>query len=88
MSDYDLYDELYYDVQLRAGMAPTVHAQAHWEGRALPMVMSAEGGRIEGAGRRVYLANGHDMRAFSCPALKQLWINSVRWLTLTPGQCA
>jgi uncharacterized protein len=81
VSDYDLYDELYYDVQLTPGLAPTVHAQAHWEGRALPMVMSAKGGRIEGAGRTVYLANGHDMRAFACPALKHLWINSVRWLT-------
>ena len=35
---------------------------------------------VEGAGKVVYLANGHDLRAFECPALRQLWLNAVRWL--------
>jgi type 1 glutamine amidotransferase len=26
-----------------------------------------------------YLANGHDMKAFECPAMKTLWLNAVRW---------
>ena len=80
VGDYSLYDELYYDVQITAGLHPTVHAEATWEQRALPMVMSAEGGRVQGAGRSVYLANGHDMRAFESAALRQLWVNSVHWL--------
>lgn len=77
---YQLFDELYYNVQITAGLRPTVHAQATWQGYSIPMVLSAEGGRVSGAGRTVYLANGHDMRAFACPALQQLWLNSVRWL--------
>ena len=43
------------------------------------MIITAEGGRVEGAGRTVYLANGHDLRAFACPALPRLWQNAVRW---------
>lgn len=80
VTDYQLVDELYYNVQLTPGLRPDVHAQARWEGRSIPLVMTAEGGRVAGAGRTVYLANGHDMRAFACPALQRLWINSVRWL--------
>jgi type 1 glutamine amidotransferase len=81
--DYELYDELYYNVQVTDGQNPLTLAYATWEGQQLPMVMVIEGdsGRIPGAGRSVYLANGHDMRAFSCPMLRQLWVNSVSWLT-------
>lgn len=80
--DYQIADELYYDVQISQGQVPTTQAYATWEGQKRPMVMAIEGeaGRIAGAGRSVYLANGHDMQAFSCPMLRQLWINSVRWL--------
>jgi uncharacterized protein len=80
VDDYDIRDELYYDVAITLGLEPAVHAQAEWEGRRLPMVMTASGGRIEGAGRTAYLANGHDMEAFGCPALRPLWINAVNWL--------
>ena len=44
-----------------------------------PMIITAEGGRLAGAGRTVYLANGHDMRAFAAPALRRIWENAVRW---------
>ncbi len=80
VESYTLTDELYHDVQFTAGLGPTVHAQAHYNRRALPMVMTAEGGRVEGAGKVVYLVNGHDLRAFECRALRQLWLNAVRWL--------
>lgn len=80
--DYELYDEIYYNVQISKGQMPTELAHAQWEGQNHPMVMTLEGeaGRIVGAGRSVYLANGHDMQAFACPMLRQLWVNSVRWL--------
>lgn len=80
VSDYAIVDELYYDVRISPGVQPAVHAQATSQGRTVPMVMSAEGGRVRGAGRTVYLANGHDMRAFECAALRQLWLNGVAWL--------
>ena len=79
--DYEIFDELYYEVQLSEGIHPTVHAQATWEHRALPMVMSAEVKREGGTARLVYLANGHDMQAFECESFRQLWVNSVQWLT-------
>jgi len=80
MDHYTLCDELYYDIKMAAGMKVQVHAEAEWQGRKLPMVLTAAGGRVPGAGRAVYLANGHDLRAFECPALKQLWVNAVKWL--------
>ncbi len=73
VADYQIRDELYYDVQIAKGWNVTVHAEAEWQGRKHPLILTAP--------RRVYLANGHNMEAFECPALKQIWINAVRWLT-------
>ncbi len=92
VDDYELVDELYVDVQITPGLNPVSHAETYIRddrqvrangrstARALPMVCTAEGGRVEGAGRLVYLVNGHDMRAFEPPSIRQLWINAVRWL--------
>lgn len=80
VSNYTIHDELYHDVRIAPGMQVAVHAEATWQGRMLPMVFTGESGRTPGAGRTVYLANGHDMQAFACPAMKQLWNNAVRWL--------
>jgi type 1 glutamine amidotransferase len=79
VADYTLFDELYYDVRITPGLETEVHATADWEGKARPMVITAEGGRAPGAGRTVYLANGHDLRAFACGELAQLWRNAVAW---------
>lgn len=81
IADYTITDELYYDLKLTPGLNMAVHAEADWNGRSQPMVLTAEGGRAPGAGKLAYLANGHDMRAFECPAMKQLWCNTVEWLT-------
>ena len=67
-------------MKVAPGLQPSVHAEAIWQGQRLPMVMTASGGHVAGAGRTVYLANGHDLRAFACPALPQLWRNAVHWL--------
>lgn len=83
VKDYTLADELYYDVQITPGFNPAVHAEAAWEGRRVPMIFTGSGGRTSGAGRAVYLANGHDMKAFECSAMKTLWINAVNWLLKT-----
>lgn len=79
VEDYTLFDELYYDIKTTPGLATTAHAEATWDGQPRPMILTAEGGRVPGAGRTVYLANGHDLRAFACPALAQLWRNAVQW---------
>jgi type 1 glutamine amidotransferase len=79
MSDYRLTDELYYLVKLAEGFRPQVHAQVEWAGEKRPIISTGQGGRIAGAGKVAYLANGHDMRAFECPQLKTLWQNAVHW---------
>jgi len=81
VSDFELTDELYFDVKVSDGLTPTAHAEADYADRKLPMVLTGEGGRTGGAGKTAWLANGHDMRAFAAPAMKQLWINATRWLT-------
>jgi hypothetical protein len=80
VEDYTLEDELYYALSLNADMRSQVLASVNYEGVDRPMVITAEGGRVAGAGRLVYLANGHDLRAFECPALRRLWLNAVGWL--------
>ena len=86
VSDYILHDELYYDLHTNADIKPEVLAHANYEGQQLPMVQCFSGGRVGGAGRAVYLANGHDLRAFECPAMRKLWLNAVHWLTKTSQQ--
>lgn len=79
--DFTLFDELYYQLRIHPSVSFQTLAVADFDGQELPMVMVAEGGRTEGAGKLVFLANGHDQKAFACLAMKSLWVNSVRWLT-------
>ena len=60
-------------------------ATSDFNGQALPMIQVFEGGRVDGAGKAVYLANGHDLKAFECPAMRKLWMNTVAWLTADKG---
>ena len=80
VGDFDIVDELYYDLRIANDLTMQVHAEAEWNGRAHPMVITAEGGRVRGAGKMVYLANGHDLRAFEAPAMRMFWVNAVRWV--------
>ena len=80
VEDFEVFDELYYDLKFTEDLPIEVHAHAQWNGREHPMVITAVGGRAPGAGKMVYLANGHDLRAFEPPAMRKLWTNAVRWL--------
>ena len=80
LDDFTIYDELYYNVLISPELDPTVHAVAPYEDKEYPMVFTVEGGRIPGAGRLVYLANGHDMKTYECKTLEPLWGNAVNWL--------
>jgi type 1 glutamine amidotransferase len=79
VSNYRIHDELYCDVGTTPGMEVQVHAQATWAQRRHPMIMTAVGGRMAGAGKTTFLANGHDRKTYLSPALQQIWINTVRW---------
>jgi len=76
VEDFTIEDELYYGLELDPRVA--VHAVAGWDGREHAMVCSLL--RPGEAGPAVYLANGHDLRAFRAPALRQLWRNALDWL--------
>jgi type 1 glutamine amidotransferase len=83
--DYELMDELYYNVQVEAGMNAEMHAYAEFGPEKtrpvkFPMVITGTGGRIAGAGKTAYLANGHSMKTFECAALRPLWMNTLKWL--------
>lgn len=83
VSNFQITDELYYNLKLADELPAQVHATARWDGSDHPMVITAEGQGTRagaGAGRRVYLANGHDLRAFEPPQMRTLWVNSIRWL--------
>ena len=84
LADYTLTDELYYDVAITPSLKVDTHATAAFDGRDLPMIMTAYGGRAPGAGKTAYLANGHDLRAFECPAMRTIWLNTIRWLVQSP----
>ena len=77
VNDFQIVDELYYDLQIARDLSAKTHASAHFAGKDHPMVITGQ--RVE-AGKVVYLANGHDLRAFEAPAMKRLWINSINWL--------
>ena len=83
LSDFSLVDELYYNVCPANDMGVQVHADADYHGITFPMLMTGNGGRCPGAGKTAYMANGHDMRAFECPAMKTLFQNTFRWLLST-----
>lgn len=81
--DFPIEDELYFNVVIPAEMDVAVHARAEvLEWVNFPMVLTAEGpdGRCPGAGRTAYLANGHSMESMQPPAIRQLWLNTLRWL--------
>ena len=80
LEDYTLQDELYYNLRLTPSLPAIVHAEATWEGKGRPMLISGNGGRVDGAGRMVYMANGHNMLAYECPAIQTIWRNAVKWL--------
>jgi type 1 glutamine amidotransferase len=83
VSNYVVSDEIYYNVIVPPEATVTVHAHvafADWV--SFPMVATIEGpaGRCDGAGRSAFLANGHTMESLQPPAIRHIWVNTLRWL--------
>jgi len=74
LADFELFDE-YYELEL-ADDKVTVLAQRHRADGAVIPVMYA---REVGAGRVVYLALGHDMRAWGEPPFRALVRQAMTW---------
>ena len=81
LSDFKIEDELYCD--LVKPTHSTVLLEADWKGQAQPLAWSHE---TKAGGRFVYIAMGHDMRAWDNPALRTLHRNAVKYLLQTRVQ--
>jgi type 1 glutamine amidotransferase len=74
LSDFELFDE-YYEFELAADDV-TVLAQRHRaDGQVIPVAYAKD----HGAGRVVYIALGHDMRAWGEPSFRALVRQALRW---------
>lgn len=80
LEDADIIDEIYYNLAIDPAINPVTHATAKHDGKDHPMIITGRGGRVEGAGKLAYLANGHDMKTFESPLIKKSWVNAVNWL--------
>lgn len=80
VSDFKVLDEVYVNIQVMPDLEIQVHAQVPFSGAKFPMIITGSGGRTLGAGKTLYLANGHDMKAFDAPEIRQIWLNSINWL--------
>ena len=77
---YTLKDEIYGNLQITPRLPYTVHAQATVAEMKFPMILTAEGGRIEGAGKTAYLANGHNMQTIKSQTFLRVVRNTINWL--------
>jgi hypothetical protein len=80
LESFSIQDELYFNVQFTPGLEYQVHAWAKYHDIRFPMIVTAEGGRLPGAGRTAWLANGHDLRALEAPAFRRVITNTIHWL--------
>jgi hypothetical protein len=81
VGDFRIDDELYFNVQITPGLDYTVQAWAIFEDIVrFPMIMVGQGGRIAGAGKTAYLANGHDLRSTANATYRQAVLNALDWL--------
>jgi scyllo-inositol 2-dehydrogenase (NADP+) len=74
MPDFTIPDEMYH-LQNYDPARCTLLAETFWQGRRLPMAFV----RRHGRGRVVYLANGHDLRAWRHPEFQRLLLRSLEW---------
>ncbi|MCE0483486.1 MAG: ThuA domain-containing protein [Methylacidiphilales bacterium] len=81
VGDYQIQDEIYYNVQITPGLDYAVHAWAQIQELVrFPMILTGQGARIAGAGKTAYLANGHDLKSTSCEAFRKVVVNTLNWL--------
>jgi type 1 glutamine amidotransferase len=77
---FSITDELYGHVQITPGMRVQNHLEADLDGLTMPLLLSAEGGRSDGAGRTAWFGLGHDIRAWEQPRFRPILENMLNWL--------
>ncbi|WDR01982.1 ThuA domain-containing protein [Devosia algicola] len=80
VDSFEVEDETYFNVQMAPDVAVKVIAHIEYEKAKMPILFEIEGGRIPGAGKSVYVGNGHDMRAFEHGNVQKLIVNSIKYL--------
>jgi type 1 glutamine amidotransferase len=80
VGSFDVEDETYFNIQFRSSAPVKVLGEVNYRDAKMPVLFETEGGRIQGAGKSVYVANGHDMRAFAGGQTPKLIANAVRYL--------
>jgi hypothetical protein len=74
VSDFELFDE-YYEFELADEKVSVVAQRRRADGAVIPVMYTREAGQ----GRVVYLALGHDMRAWGEPSFRALVRQSLTW---------
>ena len=74
LPDFSVYDEMYH-LQGFDPRRSTVLTQTTWQGKPQPMAYT----HPYGAGRVVYLANGHTQQAWKHPEFRKLLLRAVAW---------
>jgi hypothetical protein len=74
ISDFELFDE-YYEFELSDGKIIVLAQRHRADGVVIPVMYARE----VGAGRVIYLALGHDMRAWGEPAFRALVRQALAW---------
>lgn len=72
--DFTISDELYI-LQSHDPSTVNLLARTPWQGKQMPMVWTKNYGK----GKVVYLANGHDLRAWTNPEMRKLLVRSISW---------
>jgi type 1 glutamine amidotransferase len=74
INDFELFDE-YYEFELADDNVQVLAQRHRADGVVIPVLYT----RSVGEGRVVYLALGHDMRAWGEPAFRQLVTQAINW---------
>jgi len=76
INDFSISDEMYH-LQSYNPQKVELLASAVWQGKTMPMAYIKRYGK----GKVVYLANGHDLRAWNNAEFQKLLLRSIAWVT-------
>jgi len=78
---FETRDEIYYNIQVTPGMRDlAVHAVGIYHEMRTPLLLTAEGGRVEGAGKVAYFGLGHETGSLDAPEVEKIFNQTIQWL--------
>jgi len=75
LTDFDIFDELYSNMQGSVPIEVLIEADSPWSGKTEPLLFTLSYGK----GRVVNNAFGHDFKAIKHPTMKKIIARSVEW---------